>query len=337
MTFATGSLVRARDREWVVLPDSTDQLLVLRPLGGSEDETAGVLVGLEPVEPAVFDWPDPDQAGDDLGARLFRDAARLGFRSSAGPFRSFGAIAVEPRPYQLVPLLMALRLDPVRLLIADDVGIGKTVEAALVAKELLVSGQARRLAVLCPPHLAEQWQAELSTKFHIEAELVLSSTATRLERSLGYGESVFDVYPYTIVSTDFIKSDRRRDEFLRTAPELVLVDEAHTCAADMRGRGASHQRFRLLADLAADPTGTSSWSPPRRTRATKGRSGPWWGCLTSPSPAWPTTTTGSTTRPGPGWPDTSCSGAGPTSVPTSMLTPRSPTGSTFPKRPGGTS
>jgi superfamily II DNA or RNA helicase len=253
MTFATGSLVRARDREWVVLPGSTDELLVLRPLGGSEDETAGILVGLEPVEPAVFDWPDPDQAGDHLGARLLRDAARLGFRSSAGPFRSFGSIAVEPRPYQLVPLLMALRLDPVRLLIADDVGIGKTVEAALVAKELLVSGQARRLAVLCPPHLAEQWQAELSTKFHIEAELVLSSTATRLERSLSYGESVFNVYPYTIVSTDFIKSDRRRDEFLRTAPELVLVDEAHTCAADTRGRGASHQRFRLLADLAADP------------------------------------------------------------------------------------
>jgi len=253
MTFATGSLVRARDREWVVLPGSTGELLVLRPLGGSEDETAGILVGLEAVEPAVFDWPDPDQAGDHLGARLLRDAARLGFRSSAGPFRSFGSIAVEPRPYQLVPLLMALRLDPVRLLIADDVGIGKTVEAALVAKELLVSGQARRLAVLCPPHLAEQWQAELSTKFHIDAELVLSSTATRLERSLGYGESVFDVYPYTIVSTDFIKSDRRRDEFLRTAPELVLVDEAHTCAADTRGRGASHQRFRLLADLSADP------------------------------------------------------------------------------------
>ena len=252
MSFATGTLVRARDREWVVLPESTEELLVLRPLGGSEDETAGILVGLEKVEPAVFDWPDPERAGDDLGARLLRDAVRLGCRSSAGPFRSFGSIAVEPRPYQLVPLLMALRLDPVRLLVADDVGIGKTIEAALVAKELLVSGQARRLAVLCPPHLAEQWQAELSSKFHIEAELVLASTATRLERSLGYGESIFEAYPYTIVSTDFIKSDRRRNEFLRTAPELVVVDEAHTCAADARGRGASHQRFQLLSDLAAD-------------------------------------------------------------------------------------
>jgi len=253
-TFAPGSLVRARGREWVVLPDSTDELLVLRPLGGTDDDIAGVLLGAELVEAATFDWPDPATAGDHLGARLLRDAARLGFRSSAGPFRSFGAIAVEPRPYQLVPLMMALRLDPVRLLIADDVGIGKTVEAALVAKELLVSGQARRLAVLCPPHLAEQWQAELLNKFHLDAELVLSSTATRLERSLAYGESVFDVYPYTIVSTDFIKSDRRRDEFLRTAPELIVVDEAHSCAADPRGRGASHQRYRLLAELCADAT-----------------------------------------------------------------------------------
>jgi superfamily II DNA or RNA helicase len=252
VTFAPGSLVRARDREWIVLPDSTNDLLVLRPLGGGDDEIAGVLTDLEAVEPATFAWPDPARAGDHLSARLLRDAARLGFRSSAGPFRSFGAIAVEPRPYQLVPLLMGLRLDPVRLLIADDVGIGKTIEAALIVKELLVSGQAKRLAVLCPPHLAEQWRDELAEKFHIDAELVLSSTAGRLERACGFDESIFDVFPYTVVSTDFIKTDRRRNEFLRTAPDLVVVDEAHTCAADVGARGAKHQRYELLRGLAAD-------------------------------------------------------------------------------------
>ena len=129
----------------------------------------------------------PATAGDARSARLLRDALRLGIRSSAGPFRSFGRIAVDPRPYQLVPLLMALKLEPVRLLIADDVGIGKTIEAALIAREMLDRGDAQRLAVLCPPHLAEQWQYELWTKFHLHAELVLPSTVKRLERGLPVG------------------------------------------------------------------------------------------------------------------------------------------------------
>jgi SNF2 family DNA or RNA helicase len=81
---------------------------------------------------------------------LLRAAVRLGFRSSAGPFRSFARIHVEPRAYQLVPLLMALKQNPVRLLIADDVGIGKTVEALLIARELLDRGEITSLAVLCP-------------------------------------------------------------------------------------------------------------------------------------------------------------------------------------------
>ncbi len=152
MSFAIGSLVKARGREWVVLPESKDDLLVLRPLGGTDDEVTGILTPLERVEPATFQLPDPAKLGDARSCRLLRDAVRLGFRASAGPFRSFGRIAVEPRPYQLVPLLMALKLDPVRILIADDVGIGKTVEAALIARELLDRGEADRLAVLCPPH-----------------------------------------------------------------------------------------------------------------------------------------------------------------------------------------
>src|SRR6266542_3454246 len=187
MSFAPGTLVKARGREWVVLPESEDDFLVVRPLGGTIQETAGIHSALESVAQASFAPPAQNDLGDFVSCRLLRDAVRFGFRSSAGPFRSFGRLAVQPRPYQLVPLLMALKLDPVRLLIADDVGIGKTVEACLVAREMLDRGEIERLAVLCPPHLAEQWQAELKTKFHIDAEVVLASTAARLERGLPIG------------------------------------------------------------------------------------------------------------------------------------------------------
>ncbi len=252
MTFAAGALVRARGREWVVLPESEPDFLLLRPLGGTDAETAGIHTAVEQVLPAAFPLPDPIDLGDFRSARLLRDAVRLGFRRSAGPFRSFGRIAVDPRPYQLVPLLMALRLNPVRLLIADDVGIGKTIEAALIAREMLDRGEINRLAVLCPPQLAEQWQGELRDKFHIDAGLVLPGTAHRLERHCRVGQSLFDLHPFVIVSLDFIKSERRVDEFLRVCPEFVILDEAHTCTAAETGR-SSHQRHRLVKGLAADP------------------------------------------------------------------------------------
>ncbi len=255
MSFAPGALVRARGREWVVLPESKENLLVLRPLGGGDDEVAGIYLPLEgqDVASASFAPPGFDRLGDHASCRLLRDAVRLGFRSSAGPFRSFAQLAVEPRPYQLVPLLMALKQDPVRLLIADDVGIGKTVESGLIAREILDRGEAKRLAVLCPPPLAEQWQAELKQKFHIDAELVLASTASRLERHCAVGQSLFELHKYVVVSTDFIKSDRRRDDFLRACPDLVIVDEAHTCAFDGAAGSGRHQRHHLLKGLAANP------------------------------------------------------------------------------------
>ncbi|MFE1032909.1 DEAD/DEAH box helicase [Streptomyces sp. NPDC058807] len=258
LTYTAGSLVAARGREWVVLPESATDMLVLRPLGGSEDDIAAVFPSFEEVRPAEFAAPSPDDLGDQRAAGLLRTALRIGFRSGAGPFRSLASIAVEPRAYQLVPLLMALRQRTVRLLISDDVGIGKTVEAGLIAKELLAQGEANRLAVLCSPALAEQWQGELREKFGIDAELVLASTVSRLERNLELGQSLFDRHPFTIISTDFIKSTRHREDFVKHCPDLVIVDEAHTCvAADDPAQGgassATNQlRYELLRKVSAD-------------------------------------------------------------------------------------
>ncbi|MET9177287.1 DEAD/DEAH box helicase [Kitasatospora aureofaciens] len=250
-TYSAGSLVTARGREWVVLPESAADMLVLRPLGGSDDDIAAVFPAFEDVKGAEFAPPSPADLGDQRAAGLLRSALRIGFRSGAGPFRSLAGIAVEPRAYQLVPLLMALRQKTVRLLISDDVGIGKTVEAGLIASELLAQGEAKGLAVLCSPALAEQWQAELRTKFGIDAELVLSSTVSRLERGLDLGQSLFDRYPNVVVSTDFIKSPRHRDDFVRHCPELVIVDEAHTCVAadDASGPGSRSSQNQLRYEL----------------------------------------------------------------------------------------
>lgn len=252
-TFAAGSLVRARGREWVVLPGTTEDFLLLQPLGGGTADVVGVFPD-EGVQPATFPMPTVADLGDSTSTALLRTALRVGFTTSAGPFRSLAGIAVSPRSYQYVPLLMALRQNVVRLLIADDVGIGKTVEAGLIAAELLAQGTVQRTAVLCSPALAEQWQRELSAKFGIDAVLLLTSTVKGLERGLMMNESLFDKHPHVIVSTDFIKSDRRRHEFLQRCPEFVIVDEAHNSVAGSGlGQKGRHQRYELLRDLAADP------------------------------------------------------------------------------------
>ncbi len=249
--FMPGNLVRARGREWVVQSESRRDWLRLRPLGGADGDTIALIPELElqPVEPATFPWPQPEQAGNHAAALLLRDALRLKLRAGGGPFRSFGNIAVEPRGYQLVPLLMALRLTTVRLLIADDVGIGKTIEAGLIARELMDRGEIARLAVLCPPHLVEQWQSELETRFNLQAVALTSASAARIERDIPHGVSLFDHYPVVVVSLDYIKSERHREHFLAIAPECVIVDEAHTCASSGAGK---QLRFELLQRLVKD-------------------------------------------------------------------------------------
>ena len=247
-----GSLVKARDREWIVLPGSDAEVLRVRPVSGSEEDQTFIHLDLEavPVSDASFPPPRPEQRAGHEAALLLRDALVLSLRRGAGPFRSFGQIAIEPRAYQLVPLLMALKLDTVRLLIADDVGIGKTIEAALIARELIDRGDVERFTVLCPPHLVEQWVGELQNRFHLQPMAVTAASAARLERNLPPGVSLFSTHPHTVVSLDYIKSEKRRAEFLRACPELVIVDEAHTCASTGAGR---HQRHELLKGLVEDP------------------------------------------------------------------------------------
>ncbi|WP_422098449.1 helicase-related protein [Variovorax sp.] len=249
--FAAGALVKARGREWIVLPGSSVAKLRLRPLTGTEQDVVVLapVLETEPVAPASFPPPSAQQRASQESALLLRDALLMSLRRGAGPFRSFGYLAFEPRTYQLVPLLMALKLDTVRLLIADDVGVGKTIEAGMIARELLDRNEIRRFAVLCPPHLVDQWVHELDDRFHIKTVAVTAASAARLERGLPATENIFTAHAHTVVSLDYIKADRRRLDFVSRCPEFVIVDEAHTCTNAGAGR---HQRYELLKALATD-------------------------------------------------------------------------------------
>lgn len=250
--FSPGDLVRARGREWVALPSPGPGLLKLRPLSGTESETTLLDPRLElsPVQPAGFNLPEDARITVQSKAALLADALRLTLRRGAGPFRSAAQLAFEPRVYQLVPLLMALRLPVPRLLIADDVGIGKTLEAGLILREFMDRGEVNAFSVLCPPHLVEQWLMELKSRFGIDAVAVTSGSAARLERSLPIAQSLFNAYPFTVVSLDYIKAEKRRDGFAKACPGFVIVDEAHSCVGTGAGK---QQRFELLTGLAGDP------------------------------------------------------------------------------------
>lgn len=257
MLFQPGKLVTLRGREWVVLPSDDAELLIVKPLGGSDDEIAGIYLPLNiktdiPVD-ACFAPPTPADLGDISTARLLYDSARLAFRNGAGPFRALAKLSFRPRAYQIVPLIMALRQDVVRLLIADDVGVGKTIEALLILRELLERRKIKRFAVVCLPHLCEQWQEEIRSKLDIEAVIIRSNTQARLDREIQGDASVYDYYPYQIVSIDFIKSDTRRDVFIEQCPELVIVDETHTCARPSGASVAQQQRYHLVSRIAAKP------------------------------------------------------------------------------------
>ncbi|WP_242059266.1 MULTISPECIES: helicase-related protein [Nostoc] len=225
------------------------------PLSGNEEEIAGIYqklqeLGIETLQPATFPLPNAISIKDHTAAILLMDAARHLLRSGAGPFRCLGRLSLRPRPYQLVPLLMALRLETVRLLIADDVGIGKTIEGGLIARELLDRGEVKRIAVLCPPHLCDQWQQELREKFHIDAVVVRSGTASKLERAIPNGSHIFSYYRHLIVSLDYAKAERRRASFITHCPDFVIVDEAHTCTRPSSKSTFQQQRHQLIQQIA---------------------------------------------------------------------------------------
>jgi superfamily II DNA or RNA helicase len=254
-----GKLVKFRGRRCVVQPSTDKELIILKPLGGSDDEVITVfepvLQSFDKLEDDQFELPDVLDLDSFLTAKLLYDAARLSFRQVSGPFRCMGKLSFRPRSYQLVPLIMALNQPVTRLLIADDVGVGKTIEALLILRELLERGSIKSFAVLCPPHLCDQWQKELADKLDIDAVIIRSSTAAGLERKIVGDDTlnVFNYYPFQVVSIDYVKNgSAKMPAFLKDVPDLVIADEAHTCTKnlDFKKGTQSQQRYELLEKVS---------------------------------------------------------------------------------------
>ncbi|GGT80925.1 helicase SNF2 family protein [Actinomadura citrea] len=278
---AHGQLVTVRNRVWVaanVVPgtvsSATDSMLTGRTPhlvelvsieDDARDERLEVVWELEPgaVAHDQHALPHPGRGFDDpRELDAFLDAVRWGAIASAdrtvlqAPFRS----GVQIKDYQLDPVVRALSMPRTNLLIADDVGLGKTVEAGLVMQELMLRHRARTMLIVCPAGLTLQWQAEMRDKFGLDFVVLDSALLKELRRSRGLYVNPWEHYPRIIVSVDWLKRDRPRRllrDILPDVPkyprrfDMLVVDEVHTCAPTTRGRYAMDSKrteaIRLLA------------------------------------------------------------------------------------------
>jgi superfamily II DNA or RNA helicase len=203
---------------------------------------------LEPKAlPCVGDEPPMPPADFDALVRACRWSAVTPFVAAEGadpgvalPIASpvFGAVQVED--FQLVPVLTALRMPRVSLLLADDVGLGKTIEAGLVLTELLIRRRVRRVLILCPASLRHQWHQEMREKFALSFDVVDRSETHALQKRLGLDSNPWRTFPRIIASYHYFKQPDVLESFLticRPKPDapvpavlpwdLLIVDEAH--------------------------------------------------------------------------------------------------------------
>jgi SNF2-related domain/Helicase conserved C-terminal domain len=250
MEISAGIKVSARGLQWDVTEVEQlggQQRLHLTCIGGD-------LVGLEwdmlyPAEAVTVlrTDPGPEDAGTLDAWRRYHIAWLLD--QVPGVPTPPGRVAIEA--YQRVPLLRALDMVRPRLLLADGVGLGKTIQAGLIAAELIVRRRAHRILVVSPPGpLLRQWEQEMRLRFGLRFTPIIDSASLRgVRRGMELGGNPFDATALCLTSIDFCKQDRVLEELERTAWDLVIIDEAHHCVAAPGSRDAN-QRRRLAEVLA---------------------------------------------------------------------------------------
>jgi superfamily II DNA or RNA helicase len=256
-----GQLAQVRGQHWMVTGVATsrqpiDELAASRPPGRtlvrlssvSDDDLGGELSVVWEVEPGreivpatqlpkVTDttWDDPQQLGAFLDAVRWGTVASADTKTLQAPFRS--GISIDE--YQLEPVARALGMPRVALLIADDVGLGKTIEAGLVMQEMLLRHRARRVVIVCPASLTLKWHEEMAARFGLDFQVLDTAALRELRRSHGLEANPFAVYPRIIISLQWLRTPRVQrllDEVLTPQArypgyfDLLVLDEAHHCA-----------------------------------------------------------------------------------------------------------
>jgi superfamily II DNA or RNA helicase len=238
-----------------VLDKQTPQHLV--SLSSVEDEGLGeelqVIWEMEPgavcVEkshlPILKGFDPPRDFDAFLDAVTWGSVSQADVKALQAPFRS----GVDVEDYQLDPVVRALSMPRVNLLVADDVGLGKTIEAGLVAQELILRHRVRSILIVCPSSIQIQWQEEMRDKFGLEFRIVDSELLRDLRRRRGIHVNPWTHYPRLITSIDYLKRERPLRLFRETLSagdqpayprpyDLMILDEAHNVAPPGRGKYA---------------------------------------------------------------------------------------------------
>ncbi|MEV6965272.1 helicase-related protein [Hamadaea sp. NPDC051192] len=254
--FAAGMTVLIRDEEWLVTEvketerDGT-RLVVTGTSPLVRDQTAVFfhLPGrLDTVRPLMAENTQLvcDASPGFRRSRLFIEALLRKTPLPQGERRlaTVGSHLVDDLLYQRAPAKQALDNLRPRLLIADAVGLGKTLEIGLLLSELIRRGRGDRILVVTPRHILEQFQHELWTRFAIPLVRLDSAGVARMQQSLPAGRNPFDYYKRVIASIDTLKSARYREQLRRVEWDAVVMDESHKLIART---ALNNQLARVLA------------------------------------------------------------------------------------------
>jgi superfamily II DNA or RNA helicase len=270
-----GQLVEVRRRKWVVSNVQGSSLSTgfngeqhLATLSSLDEDALGeeirVIWQIEPGAHIIERAGLPSVTGIDDSDRLeaFLDAVRWGAATNAdrnflqSPFRS----GVKIETFQLDPLVRAIDMARVNLLIADDVGLGKTIEAGLVIQELLLRHRARSVFIVCPASLQEKWRVEMLEKFGLDFKIVDTSYIKQLRRERGIHVNPWTSFPRLITSMDWIKSGEALRLMRDILPihkgtqrkfDILVVDEAHNVApVGSSNYVLESQRTRLIRTIS---------------------------------------------------------------------------------------